>query len=193
MLYRLKIKNRLFIKVATVVCMAGLVFNPLMSCFNSDQKNLEVCFAPNGGCIQLIEKVISKAQREILVQAYYFTSPIISKYLVNAYKRGVVIKILVDRSQLSQPRSQLKVLLQSGISIWVDSVRGIAHNKTMVIDDQYVLTGSYNWTYSAEYKNAENLILISDESISKEYKENFKKRIETAQYIRLSDIKKATW
>lgn len=51
----------------------------------------------------------------------------------------------------------------------------------MIIDNSKVLTGSYNWTHSAEYKNAENIIFIESDPIVKKYVEYFESRCLTAR------------
>jgi len=51
---------------------------------------------------------------------------------------------------------------------------GLMHNKFAVIDDQVVLTGSFNWTITAERKNAENLLVITDPDLAQKYTKQFK-------------------
>jgi phospholipase D len=153
-----------------------------------EPKFVKVCFTPGEDCLSLIKKVIAKAEDEILVQAYVFTSRPIATALVNAYKRGVMVKVLVDRSQLGQKGSQLKKLLRAGIAVWVDDVAGIAHNKVMMLDEKYVVTGSYNWTASAEYDNAENIVVIDHKKTNRSYRDNWERRLQGAQKITLEDL-----
>jgi competence ComEA-like helix-hairpin-helix protein len=47
------------------------------------------------------------------------------------------------------------------------------HNKFAVIDNKMVITGSYNWTASAGERNNENLLVIDDKNIIKEYQNQF--------------------
>ncbi|MBN8828090.1 MAG: hypothetical protein J0H68_05225 [Sphingobacteriia bacterium] len=53
------------------------------------------------------------------------------------------------------------------------SVKGIAHNKVIIIDDLYTITGSYNFSNGAEFRNAENVVIIKNNDIAKEYKNNW--------------------
>jgi phosphatidylserine/phosphatidylglycerophosphate/cardiolipin synthase-like enzyme len=55
-----------------------------------------------------------------------------------------------------------------------DSAHAYAHNKVMVIDEETVITSSFNFTNSAENKNAENLLVIKDKGIAMKYAENWK-------------------
>jgi len=139
-----------------------------------------VRFSPRGHCTQLVEETVAQAKERIWVQAYGFTSSPIADALIAAHQRGVEVKILVDRSQVKSKYSQLKHVMKQGITVAVDKVPGIAHNKVMIVDDAYVLTGSFNWTKAAETRNAENLLLIRDAKLNGVYAAEWQKRAEKA-------------
>jgi phospholipase D len=144
-----------------------------------DEK-LTVCFTPNGQCQTLIVQAIDQAEFSIKMQTYSFTSKEIAKALLRAQERGVEIRILADRSQLTAKYSQIPKLKNSNVPVLIDRVPGIAHNKVIIIDDQIILTGSYNWTNAAEHRNAENLLRIQDPTIAAYYIDNWNKRAEVA-------------
>lgn len=144
--------------------------------------SIQVCFSPHGNCTQLIEQTLERAQKVILVQAYCFNSPTIADALIQAHQRGVTVKLLVDRLQHQAPKTQVPRLVAHGILVAIDKVP-VAHNKVMIIDDDYVLTGSFNWTVAAEKRNAENLLLIKDPQINSIYKQEWTKRAADAQWI----------
>ncbi len=137
-----------------------------------------VCFTPPSGCGSLIAQEISKARSSIHVQAYGLTSRGIIHQLKAAKKRGVQVNILLDGGQLSDNNGIFSDFRSAGIFVAFDKVPGIAHNKVMIIDKKRVITGSYNFTYSADEKNAENVMLIKDEKIAKKYLENWHSRRE---------------
>jgi phosphatidylserine/phosphatidylglycerophosphate/cardiolipin synthase-like enzyme len=62
---------------------------------------------------------------------------------------------------------------KAGIPVKIDSAHDIAHNKIMIIDGEIVITGSFNFTLSAEDKNAENLIIIRDKALAEKYIKNW--------------------
>lgn len=138
--------------------------------------SLRVCFSPQGHCTEGIVRAIQEAHSSIYVQAYSFTSIPIAQALVEAKKRGVDVRVLLDKSQPTAKHSQLPLLLQNNVPVSTDSAPAIAHNKVMIIDDLFVLTGSFNFTSAAESRNAENLLLIRDPSIAEIYKANWDKR-----------------
>ena len=75
-------------------------------------------------------------------------------------------------------------LVQAGIPVAVDARVAIAHNKVMVIDAARVLTGSYNWMVAAEYKNAENLVVLDSPEIARRYRENWARRYAVSKPVR---------
>ena len=136
-------------------------------------ENIELCFTPPSGCAEVIVKKISKAKGSIFVQAYGMTSPSIVEALIKAQRSGVKVRILLDKSNLKDKWSKMDVLLKAGIDVRIDKVSGIAHNKVMIIDEQIVITGSFNFTRSADSRNAENVIIIDNSVVAKEYLQNW--------------------
>jgi phosphatidylserine/phosphatidylglycerophosphate/cardiolipin synthase-like enzyme len=134
---------------------------------------LEVYFSPHGGCTDAVIRELDKAKTTVLVQAYSFTSAPIAKALLNAHKRGVKIEVIIDKSQVNQRYSSATFLYNQGISVKIDAVHTIAHNKIMIIDGETVITGSFNFTKAAEENNAENLLVIHDKKLAERYIENW--------------------
>ena len=135
----------------------------------------EVCFSPKGGCAMKIVDAIQQAKKSIYLQAYGFTSDPIAQALASAKGRGVEVYILLDRSDdAGSSHSRLKTLLDSHVPTWIDGKHAIAHNKVVVIDEELVLTGSYNFTAAAERSNAENMLFIHSTPLASKYITNWK-------------------
>jgi phosphatidylserine/phosphatidylglycerophosphate/cardiolipin synthase-like enzyme len=110
----------------------------------------------------------------VRVQAYSFTSAPIAKALVDASKRGVHVEVILDRSNRTERYSGLTFLVHADIPTSVDSKHAIAHNKVIVIDDETVITGSFNFTKAAQEHNAENLLVIHDAALAAKYVTNWR-------------------
>jgi phosphatidylserine/phosphatidylglycerophosphate/cardiolipin synthase-like enzyme len=139
---------------------------------------ITLCFTPEyeGGprCTDIIVGAINSAQSVILVQAYFLTARPITKALVKAYQRGVKVQVILDRrNALRIGNSEAIYLARSGIVPLLDGMHKNAHNKIMIIDNQTVITGSFNFTYSAEHFDAENVLVITDPALARAYIENF--------------------
>src|SRR6202035_4136246 len=96
--------------------------------------SIEVHYSPKGGCTDAVVRELKQARREILVQAYSFTSKPIAQALVEAKARKVHIEILLDKSNEQETYTELKHLIEEGITPLIDAHHAIAHNKVMIID-----------------------------------------------------------
>ena len=140
---------------------------------SSQPQILEYCFSPNGNCDQVLIKYINQARSSIHIMIYEFTLKNIETSLVDARNRGIEVKLVMDRSE-SQSRSSLYPdLKQRGFDVKIADVAGILHDKVAIIDGQYVLEGSFNYTNSAVRSNAENLVVINDVTIAQAYQNQF--------------------
>lgn len=129
------------------------------------QGTVQVAFAPWDNAERMIVEGIRQAKRQILVQAFSFTSRALANALLAARQRGVDVQVLADREQTySGGTSRIPDLAKAGIPVMLEVRYQSAHNKVMVLDagtpDAAVITGSYNWTYAAQYKNAENVLIL---------------------------------
>lgn len=111
-----------------------------------------------------------------MVQAYSFTSVPIAKALVNAKNKGVDVKIILDKSQITAKYFAVTFFTNHGISPSIDYKPTIAHNKVIIIDSEAVITGSFNFTKAAR-ENAENLLIIYDTDLAKKYTINWQNRM----------------
>jgi phosphatidylserine/phosphatidylglycerophosphate/cardiolipin synthase-like enzyme len=140
----------------------------------SHEASYQVCFTPGGDCTDKIVQTINAAQKTINMQAYSFTSKKIAYALEDAERRGVLVNVIYDAENFNPMGfSYAKLVTTSGAKCSVDSDVSIAHNKVVIIDNQIVITGSFNFTYAAEHNNAENL--------AAEYLANFWRRYKVSE------------
>ena len=131
---------------------------------------MDVRFSPNGGCAEAITAAIRGAKREVLVQAYWFTSDPVADVLIEARRRNIRVEVILD----GKPEHDLPERLQkAGVPVWFDNEHRRAHNKVIIIDQNVVITGSYNLTPTAESDNAENLLIVTDAVLAAKYVQNW--------------------
>jgi len=136
---------------------------------------VRVFFSPNGGCTDAIIDTINKSKSEILVQAYIFTSEPIAKALLDAHKRGVKVSVILDKSQKKNGYSSATFFTNQGIPAYIDSNHARAHDKVMIIDQETVITGSFNFTKAADIQNSENVLIVRSSELAGLYRENWMK------------------
>jgi len=143
----------------------------------AEDTQYSVCFTPGQNCTGEIIDALNTAKHSIYVQAYSFTSQPIANALIAAKKRGVDVKVILDKSQYKAEKySASKFLEHQDVPVWIDSKPAIAHNKIMIIDQATVITGSFNFTKAAQEKNAENLIIIRNTALAEQYLNNWELR-----------------
>jgi len=140
---------------------------------DSIPQGVRVYFSPNGGATDAVVGALDHATNAVLVQAYSFTSAPIARALVDAHRRNVDVRVILDKSQRTEKYSEADFLSHNGIPTWIDAEHAIAHNKIMIIDGYLALTGSFNFTKAAEEHNAENLLLINDPALARQYEANW--------------------
>ena len=141
------------------------------------QPRWAVYFSPQGGCTEAIVAAIGQARRFLHIEAYIFTSQPILKAVIAAQTRGVKVAVILDAGESEQKFSVLRSLLAARVPTWIDAAYQIAHNKIMIIDGETVITGSFNFTSSAEEYNAENLLVIRDQALAARYEANFQEHL----------------
>jgi phosphatidylserine/phosphatidylglycerophosphate/cardiolipin synthase-like enzyme len=153
------------------------------------QGSIEALFSPWDDIQGAIVDALREARRTIHVQAFVFTSRTLAKALIEAHARGVRVEVLADGEQVwRMDNSRIPNLAAAGIPVALEFRYASAHNKIMLIDAEgkapVVLTGSYNFTWSAQAKNAENLLILrGDRPLMRRYFENWRRhRAEAEPY-----------
>ena len=169
-----KITSWHFLILAAVVLFQTDRINPSAPQTKALAPVWQVYFSPWGGATNAIIEALDYARISILEQAYSFTSECIAQALARAHARGVQVQVLLDKSQRIQKYTVVDLLNRANIPTLIDADHAIAHNKVMVIDNRIVITGSFNFTKAAEERNAENLLVISDDDLADRYAQNWR-------------------
>lgn len=144
-------------------------------CPTPGKPEIQVCFSPNGGTQKAIVAAIDNCEKSIRVMAYYFTCEEIRDAVLRARLRGVEVAIVLDKTQERRKDSVWKALSDAGCEVRFDRKHRIMHNKVILIDGKLVITGSYNFTKSAEVRNAENCLFIRDTALAGKYLAEFER------------------
>jgi len=128
--------------------------------------HIETAFSPDGDSEALVVKVIQSAKKTIRLSAYSFTSPVVTRALINAQRRGVEVAIVVDyKNNMIDDRSgkariALNLLADAEVAVRTISNYPIHHDKFIIADERHVQTGSYNYSNSAARYNSENVLVV---------------------------------
>lgn len=146
----------------------------------------EVLFTPWDDAEGAILRALRDAKKTVHVQAFLLTSRNIARALIATHERGVVVELLADREMAEKgDSSQIPALAAAGLTVRLETRYASAHNKVLLIDAEgrhpVVITGSYNFTWSAQARNAENLLILRDQpSLARRYLDNWRRHRDEA-------------
>lgn len=127
----------------------------------ADGSELSVYFAPQDKPMERgLRPLLQGAQRSIDVAIFYLTHAGITQDLIQAHRRGVKVRIIVDATSATNGYSKHEILRAAGIPVKVENWGGKMHMKAAAVDGQFVVGGSMNWTRFGESENDENTLIL---------------------------------
>jgi len=144
----------------------------------AEEDCIAVYFSPGGHATEAVVHEIDAARASIQVLAYRLTSPPIASALARAVARGVDVEVVIDGAGQEAKSPDAAFLSDQAVPVSIDAVHAIAHNKVMLIDEEVLITGSFNFTSAAERSNAENLLVLRGKPVlMKAYLAEFQKHL----------------
>ncbi len=123
---------------------------------------VEAGYSPEGSAERLVLKVIHASRKSIRLAAYSFTSPKVVRALVDAGRRGVDVRLVVDEkgNATKSGLAALNLLVNAGIPVRTNGEYAIHHDKYIISDGLHVQTGSFNYSQAAAGSNSENVLVV---------------------------------
>jgi phosphatidylserine/phosphatidylglycerophosphate/cardiolipin synthase-like enzyme len=138
-----------------------------------DDMDINVYFAPEDNVEKIIHGRIARAKKSIKFMQFSFTSNTISDIIIKKFKEGIEVKGVFERKGSRTEYSQYTKMKIENIPVRLDGNRYAMHHKVIIIDDHIVITGSFNLSKNANWRNDENIIIIGSEEIALKYIEEF--------------------
>jgi len=147
-----------------------------------DGTSLGVYFSPEDGTAASLIKLIGKAQESIDFLAYAFTSDDLATAMLERSQDGVIVSGVFEKSQCYANRGcEYDHLKSNGLRVRLDGNQDDMHHKVIIIDHQVIVTGSYNFSTSAEGRNDENTLILNNADIAAQYLAEFRKIFDQAE------------
>lgn len=115
------------------------------------------------------------ALSELLICVFTISDDRLSDAIMAAHRSGLTVRVISDNDKMHDRGSDVERLSQAGVNVRIDRSPEHMHHKFMVIDGHTVMTGSYNWTRSAETRNEENIIAVDDPQLATRFSEEFER------------------
>jgi len=160
-----------------VVCgLRQMVRQAEFSLYRPNARFQDAFFFPNMANVKRLQKYISMAKKSIDLCIFSFTNDDLANEVKDAHNRGVKVRIITDDEAMKGKGADSTRMADAGIAVRCDSEeRYHMHNKFMVVDSLFLVTGSFNWTFQAGKSNQENLVVLDGEYFIKKYDEEFNK------------------
>jgi len=137
---------------------------------------LENYFSPDDKVATRIVELLRGAQKSIYFMAYSFTADDFGEILRQKAQAGLSVAGVMEESQVkSNKGTEFDAFQQAGLPVDMDGNAGQMHHKVFIIDEQIVITGSYNFSSSAERINDENVVIFFDPQIAAQYLAEFQR------------------
>lgn len=139
-----------------------------------DGTPVDIYFSPDDGVQAILLDILAGAQESIYFMAFSFTSDELGDVMRERAESGVTVAGVMDEEQVqSNQGTEYDAFRQAGLDVYIDGNPGQMHHKVIIVDEDIVIVGSYNFTNSAETRNDENLLVVYDEQIAAQFLDEF--------------------
>lgn len=130
-------------------------------------------FSPGTECLEAIRQHVRNAQRQLDICVFTVSDDRISSEILAAHRRGVAVRLITDNDKEMDAGSDIGRLRDAGVSVAVDRTSAHMHHKFVLVDREWLLNGSFNWTRSASENNEENLVASNDPELVTQFERRF--------------------
>ena len=154
---------------------------------------VEVYFSPTDGTTSAIRNAITTTDYDMVFALLSFTRDDLAEAIIDETSFFVTPVGAIE--QISGTGAEYEVLLEAGVEVY--SHQGIPdqlHHKYAVIDqsqplsDPTVVTGSHNWSSTAENTNDENTVIVHDARVANLYYQEFRGLLISMGVIGIEDV-----
>ena len=132
-------------------------------------------FSPKGNTKNAIVEELKKAKKSIKFMAFSFTDKDMVQIMIDKNNNNVKVQGIFDGCQLGSQYSAYHTLKSSKVEIYRDGNQALMHEKNMIIDDETVITGSFNFSANADKNNNENCMIIKSPEVAKVFSDEYDK------------------
>ena len=142
---------------------------------------VEVFFSPDDDPASRIIELLLDADESIEFMVYALTADPIADALLARSEAGVIVRGVIERGQAANAGSDYDRIVQAGIDLRLDANERNMHHKVIIIDGNTVITGSYNFSRSAQEFNDENVLVLHNASLAQRFLIEFERIFEMTE------------
>lgn len=136
-----------------------------------------------GGVDTVVAAAIDNVRGTLDIAAFEFNNRTITDAVLNAHRRGVVVRMVTDNDYgLNDDDATISELIEAGIPVVDDARSALMHNKFMIMDGSVVWTGSMNYTVNGSYRNNNNVLQLRSRRAVETYQSEFNEMFVDRQF-----------
>ncbi|XP_076381161.1 mitochondrial cardiolipin hydrolase zuc isoform X2 [Megalopta genalis] len=132
--------------------------------------------------VRQLENYINAAKDSLYMCMYLMTVDMLSNAFINALRRGVHVRVIMDKSMAHNSRGQAIPFHRNGIEVRIQQTDALMHHKFVIVDERILITGSTNWTMSAFFGNYDNIMITNQVAFVKPFVKEFQNLWTELQY-----------
>lgn len=129
--------------------------------------------ASRRGALEELSRTLNSAAKSLNVCVFAISNWKLIDILISAHQRGVIVRVITDKDQMSVNPSPVEKLRRNGIQVRRNDDSFFMHHKYAIVDERCLLNGSLNWTQQAIHGNQENLIISTSAEVVRPFLEQF--------------------
>lgn len=151
-------------------------------------RRVEVYFSPSDSTARALGRLLAGTERALYVAMSTFTHGGLANTLLERLRAGVDVRVILDNPTATG--SQYGFLQAGGVEtrVWPFSPGRLLHHKYAILDNRVVVTGSFNWTFSADRRNDEHLVVFFDTDLASMFLQEW-----AARYREVGGSRPLTW
>ncbi|MBC7475517.1 MAG: hypothetical protein H7263_14605 [Candidatus Sericytochromatia bacterium] len=147
---------------------------PYPNIITTEKDSIQTFFSPGGGTTAAIIKELNDAKKSIKFMAFSFTNKEMADIMLIKNKQKIACEGIFDSCEISK-YSTYSLLNKNKIPVYKDGNQALMHEKIMIIDDETVITGSFNFSNNAEHNNNENTLIIKSTNIASQFNKEYER------------------
>lgn len=134
---------------------------------------IQIYFSPEDKVLDHMIPLVSQAQSSIRFMAFSFTDYPLAKAMIDRASAGVNTAGIYEKTGSETDSSEMKTFFCAHVPVRQDGNPRFLHDKTIILDNHIVITGSFNLSSNATDNNDENVIILDNPDIAKLYMQEF--------------------
>jgi phosphatidylserine/phosphatidylglycerophosphate/cardiolipin synthase-like enzyme len=149
--------------------------NPVVTL--ADGTRLENCFSTHDHIADKLTAKINAVEHRVHFLAFSFTHDGMGKAMLARAAAGAEVQGVFEKSQAAGGYSEYTAMRSAGgtVSVYLDANSRNMHHKVLILDDETVVCGSFNFSDGADRSNDENAIVVASKPLARRFEEEFQR------------------